>query len=285
MNSGKLDKDMITQHELWKLTLMLSDDRIDVALYPPVSREEMIWRTFEFDRSTPDRLRALEDVIYDNPLLLSDFKRVDCIIGNSPSILLPKAIGEERMPEIYRQSTAGNDTGSNDSMPEIEIYQSGDPETCVVLQQEKSIRSFITRTFYNVRFDSRIASLCRFFTGRAEAPQSPAVYAIDHDNKLTLIATGTGHRLLMANEFRYKTAIDAVYYILAAMQQLKLDPETTAVSVSSTHSSAAGSGTLHEIIRKYLPYTGALPFPTLRYRASRTTLQAPFDLLIRPICE
>lgn len=279
MDAGRLDKDLISQPEHWKLTLMLSADRLVAALYPPVNREEMIWRSFDFDRSAPGTLRALEDIIYDNPLLLSDFKRVDCIIDNVPSLLLPSRLPEEAIENAYRKSVAGASESG-----EMELFPSGDNDVTVTLVQDPMMRSFITRTFYNVRFDSRIAALCRFFTGRAEAPQSPAVYAIDSHRRLTVIATDAGHHILMANEFSYSQPVDAAYYLLASMQHLELDPATTAVSISSPASSP-DTGSLQQMLQPYLPLMGALPFPTLRYRASKTTLQAPFDLLIRPICE
>ncbi len=57
-----LDKDLIAQPQLWSLVLMPGDERLDVALLPPVADEEMIWRTFAFDSATPDRCKALEDV-------------------------------------------------------------------------------------------------------------------------------------------------------------------------------------------------------------------------------
>ena len=92
MNSGKLDKEMISQPELWRLALIVSADRLDVALYPPLTREEIIWRSFAFDPDAPSQLRAIEDIIYANPLLLSDFKRVDCIIDNAVAMPLLSAV-------------------------------------------------------------------------------------------------------------------------------------------------------------------------------------------------
>ena len=53
-----LDKDLIAQPQLWSLVLMPGDERLDVALIPPVADEEMIWRTFAFDSATPDRRKA-----------------------------------------------------------------------------------------------------------------------------------------------------------------------------------------------------------------------------------
>lgn len=282
MNSDPLYKDLIAQPELWKLALLLSPDRLDVALYPPVTREEMIWRSFAFDPAAPDKLRALEDIIYDNPLLLSDFKRVDCIIANAPSIALPPELDEDDATAAYDLAA---DTSAVEPAAPLELFPTGSSDGAVMaIRQSTAMRSFITRTFYNVRFDCRLAALCRYFTGRAEAPHTPALYAIDADSCLTAIALDSDRRLLLANEFAYTKPVDAAYYILAVMQQLGMPRTDTAVCIS-TPATADTPESLREILRPHLPQAGALPFPTLRYRASRTTLQAPFSLLIRPICE
>ena len=138
------------------------------------------------------------------------------------------------------------------------------------------------RTFYNARFDSAIASLCRYFAQKADAPKGPAIYAPINGNRLTLIALD-GRRLLMANEFKFEKEIDAVYYILAVTKQLELDPTNTPVFVSPGMPDEPEA--LLTILAQYMPLTEPIPFPTLRYRASKSTLQAPLSLTIRPLCE
>ena len=79
MSASALEASMIQQPELWRLTMLLRDDSIEVAIIPPVESEDVIYRSLMFDPGRPV-LRSLEDIIYGNPLLLSDFKRVECII-------------------------------------------------------------------------------------------------------------------------------------------------------------------------------------------------------------
>ena len=62
MIPGKLDKELISQPELWRLVLMVSPESLYVALYPPVAREEIMWREFRFDAAAPSPLKALEDI-------------------------------------------------------------------------------------------------------------------------------------------------------------------------------------------------------------------------------
>lgn len=281
MNSTILDKDAIPQPELWKLALNIASDHIDVGLYPPLAREEMVWRTFPFDAATGNQLRCIEDIIYDNPLLLSDFKKVDCIIDNVPAITIPEEADAAAAAMIYDDMTVSDAPGEL-SADDIELYPTGTDNARIAIVQDADIRAFLSRTFYNATFDSSTAALCRYFAGRPDAPVSTAVYAPVCGNTLTLIAL-RGKQLLMANSFRFEKEIDAAYYILASMQQLGLDLTATPVYVRT--STADAPSELQEILSRYLPSVAPIPFPTLRYRATKSTLLAPLALTIRPLCE
>lgn len=280
MNSATLDKDSIQQTELWKLALTIAADHIDVALYPPLAREEILWRSFAFDPAAASPLKAVEDIIYDNPLLLSDFKRVDCIISNVPAIPIPLEASPEIAADIYAKATDNAHTPDFDN--NIELYDAGVDNAHIALVQNREIRAFLLRTFYNARFDSALASLCRYFAKKADAPKGPAIYVPINGKRLTVIALDN-NRLLMANEFSFEKDIDAVYYILASARQLGLDFESTPVFVSP--GMPDNPENLATLLTPYMPLTAPIPFPTLRYRASKATLQAPLSLLIRPLCE
>lgn len=274
-----LDKDMISQPELWKLSLLLADKHLDVALFPPTVREEMIVRHFDFPAPATDPLRAIEDIIYENPLLFSDFKRVECIIDNCQQILTPADLDPEATARVYSELTTLSPTDHPDALPdEPQIFPTGDPTCNVALLQKADIDAFIRRTFYNVRFDSRLASLIRYFLSLPNTPETPSMFIITRNGRLTLIATKTG-RVLMANTFQYRTDADAAYYILACTSSLSLDPADLTLYLSG------GTSALSEIVAPYIPSISAIPFPMLRHRASKTTLQAPFELIIRPLCE
>ncbi|MBD5422150.1 MAG: DUF3822 family protein [Bacteroides sp.] len=275
MISTPLDKEMISQPELWRLTLLLKPGRLDVALYPPVPREEMIWRSFEFDAAAPSPLRAIEDVIYANPLLFSDFKQVDCLIDNCPAILLPAALGPDDLALAYDRSTA---IGSSDSLDDPEIYPSGCDSTVVVLRQQAEIKAFLLRTFYNIRFHSRLAALTSYLLSANDMPAQSALYVFAREGRLTLIAAD-GPRLLLANDFSYETETDALYYILAVRRMLGLDPATSPVLTSPVPQSFTS------LLRQHVDSVGSIPFPMLRFRTTQATLQAPFDLIIRSVCE
>lgn len=274
---SRLDKDMIAQPELWKLALLLGESHLDVGLFPPTPREEMIAARFNFPSSAPDALHAIEDIIFDNPLLFSDFKRVDCIINNCPQILVPSALDLPAAAIVYDRSTdSRHDTDHH--LPEPSLFDSGDSQTAVACVEPEEIDAFIRRTFYNVRFDSAIASLTRYFLSLPDLPPTPSAFILLRDRRLTLIIIDQG-RLLLANTFAYRADADAAYYVIAALSALGLDPTTVTAYISPA------SDAVSTTLKTHLPALAPIPLPILRHCASKTTLQAPFELIIRPLCE
>ena len=96
---------------------------------------------------------------------------------------------------------------------------------------------------------------------------------------MTLIAID-GDRLLLANDCDYQKPIDAAYYIMASMESLGLDMNSTGM-----HIEGSDRQEIAEILNPYIRSIDQIPLSTLHCRASKATLQAPFDLLILPTCE
>ncbi|MCM1292017.1 MAG: DUF3822 family protein [Bacteroides sp.] len=280
MDSSRLDKDLISQPELWRLVLTVGRDALDVALLPPLSREEMILCSYPYGSTDAGLLSAIEDIVYDNPLLLSDFKRIDCIVDYVPQVLLPAALPDEAVaPAVDIASAAVTDA----DLCEPELFDTSDPECRVGVRQLRSVRDFLTRTFFNVRFDSRIASLVRHFNSLVDLPEGVRMFALTRGKQLTLIAL-QNHSVILANTFEFQSPVDAAFYILSAVRSLDIDPEHLMLMVSAP-ADASSQPSIASTLERFFPRVEPMPFPTLRYRASKATLRAPLELIIRPLCE
>lgn len=89
MINGTLDRDLITNPEMWNLLLRLSPTEMHLVAYSIVEDNSLIYRRFPIDSNSGSYLRALEEVIYDNPMILSDFRRVYCVIQTSTQVVAP----------------------------------------------------------------------------------------------------------------------------------------------------------------------------------------------------
>ncbi len=277
MLQAKLEKDLIAQPELWRLALMIGQDSLDVALYPPVAREEIVWRSFPFDPNAPSRLKAIEDIIYDNPLLLSDFRKIDCVIDSRSRLIVPACATTEQYEMLFAAACP-----SADSM-ELTAYPIN-AEAIMLEGLEPEVTAFIRRTFFNVRLHGRIPLLATYFLSRTDGLRSKRAIVLVRDNRLTLIAINND-RLLAANDFRFNEIADAAYYVMASFSNIGFRPEDADFDLALHGQSLTASDSLASVLRNYLTEIRPVPFPALRFRATKTTLQAPFPLIILPICE
>lgn len=262
--------DTVTQPELWRMALLIGRRSLDVALYPPLARDEMIWHSYPYEEPT---LQAIEEIVYGNPPLLADYKSVVCICDYTPAVVMPSDVDAAQAAVIYNATV-----GEDDTDEPVALYDCPGGVS-VAIRQPRQIADFITRTFFNVKIQSASANRISYFM-ESSGP-SAAVYAPVEGNRTRVVAVRDG-KLLLANDFASRTAADAAYYILWAMGELGLDAATTPVyagGVGMHHSE------LHELLSRYVASASALPMPPLRYRGSKATLEAPFDFLILPLCE
>ena len=84
-----LDKDLIPNPADWRLIMRIDRDVLHVMAFSPREYDSLIYRALPLDRSATSRLKAIEDVVYDNPMLLNDFGRVDCLVSTPRYIITP----------------------------------------------------------------------------------------------------------------------------------------------------------------------------------------------------
>ena len=80
MEQNRLDKDLIKDPRLWRLALRIDEKKMHVVLFCSVEDNSLIYREIPLDTAAQSTQKAIEEAIYENPLLLSDFARIDCII-------------------------------------------------------------------------------------------------------------------------------------------------------------------------------------------------------------
>lgn len=275
MESGKLDKDYIQQSELWRLALQTSDNRLDIALYPPVESEKLITRTIMLDPANSDRLKALEECVYANPLLLNDFKRIDCVIDSDCFMAIPTAIADADLRrKLFETSYPAFDG-------EIMECPLGCPNATLLLGVDPALAGFIRRTFYGVRFTHVLSPLCRYFASVMTAQRlHRATFVSMRRDKTDVIIIDDG-RLMLANTFSFVQPADAAYYILASRSQLEC-ANTEPILV---YGSGAVTNEVTDILGRYAADVTNVSQPAGPFRADQSTSEAPTNLRVMPLCE
>lgn len=277
MESGRLDKEMISEPRLWRLAIGLREASIDVALTCTVQDNSLIWRTIPIDKASPSRLRALEDAIYDNPLLLCDFGRVDVVVDTADFAVIPGGVESDDCIGAIAEATLT----PAEAPTEIFTCRLPQLDAAIVMRMDAAEAGFLRRTFYNVRFHHHMEPLCHHFCGYDRLGRSSRrMFVHMRPGAVDLLAFGADS-LRMSNSFRYQDPADAVYYILASRQMLGMGADDEVLLSGDSEARAAVTPVLREYIGSVMPAI----FPSALMRCGHDAIHAPFDLILIPSCE
>jgi len=250
---------------------------MDVVLTCTVQDNSLIWRTIPLDMSGGSRLRAIEDAIYDNPLLLSDFGQVDVVADTPDMTVVPASVTSADIRADILDSTIG--------VPESSVeYMSSDLpglDAIIAMRMDSAEAGFLRRTYYNVRFHHHLAPLCRHFYGHNSLGRSAGkMFAHLREGTVDVMAFGAG-QLRMANSFRCTDTTDTVYYILASRRMLGMTADDELLLSGLSGARAAATPVLREYIGSVMPAV----FPSALMRCGRDAIYAPLDLILLSTCE
>lgn len=271
----RLDKELISNPRLWRLALRIDATTLHVVLFCSVEDNSLIYREIPLDVTASSLQKAIEEAIYDNPLLLSDFARVDCVVETDKFTLIPSEIDDADLKERIFKETFTTFDGTI-----IENNLNG-LKTNILMGIDEDLVNFLRRTFNNPSILHHLTPLCTYFHRKSRLGNSGKMYAYLKKDSLDIITFGKDS-LLLANTFSFSQPVDAIYYILACREMLHLDAGSDEMLI-------AGDNTLREAItptlREYLAYVMPVIFPSAMFKAGKESLNAPFDLIVLPLCE
>lgn len=274
MEMEKLDKEMIGQPSLWRLYLRAGAKRLDVMLYNVATDNTLIHRSLPIDQ-TDGYLKSVEEIIYDNPVLLSDFQKVHIIVESTLFTVIPAELGDENtIRRIFDAQIPGH------SDDELILSRLDDQNAIIAAAIDPQLARFLRRTFNNAPLIHHLAPLCRYFHDKSRIGNAGKMYAHMREGYIDILVFGR-ETLRLANTYPVRDPMDAVYYIMATREMLGLN-------AGSDELILAGDAAMREaatpILREYLAYVMPAIFPSTMYKAGKEALKAPFDLIIMPLC-
>lgn len=239
--TSPLEKDIITQPELWELRLFLSDSSLWVALVPPVDSETLIVRSFVIDKDNPSPQKTIENILFSNPLLFSDFKSVTCYISSREQIAVPAETPANMHAELMEDAfpTLRNDiiaTSLGDNMP------------VMLTSINSDLKGFLNRTFYNIKFKSHFLPL--YNVACCQSVSNTQILAFITTDSVDVLAIAHSN-LLLANSFSTSNPETAAYYILATRRILGLETLNCPIITAGYQSQLSS-------LNNYLAKTGAV---------------------------
>jgi hypothetical protein len=226
--------------------------------------------------SSAERLvKALEEAVYDNPVLLSGFESVTVLLNTSWFIMLPAeitdaetiaAVAENSMPEEAAEATM------------IEIPATDKAAPRFVMFADVRLVDFLRRTFANPYFRHPLEVMSTYFSGTDPLGVSGKMLAHFTSGHIDLMAFGD-HGVQFANSFSFVEPADAVYFILAVRTSLNIDVAGELLLVGD----ATAREAVTPVIRKYVGFAMPLPLPTRVAKSAAPTLPFPVEATIANI--
>lgn len=271
----RLYKDMIHDPRLWTLYLALDIERIDVMAYSPLEDHSLFVADIPLDMSSVSRVSAIEEAIYDNPLLLNDFNRVVVVSRSDARALLPSSLAADvdMASDILSEMTGSTGKMVVDEIPLLDVAM------CHFV--ESDLYNFICRTFSGVKFIHSLTALTRYYHGTQRGAGSLTSH-VNLRKEYIDIVLYQSDKLLLANTYRWYEPADVLYFILATRSVWNVDRPTPVA--------LGGDREVRELVtpllQKYLPTVMPAIFPAAMFRAGGAkAMTVPTDMIVLPLCE
>ncbi|MDE6266101.1 MAG: DUF3822 family protein [Muribaculaceae bacterium] len=265
----------------WSLFLRIGPSGFDALLHNPAPEQPMRGIRQGCPEGN-DLLPALETFVYDNPLLLSDFRSVTILLETPRFTLIPNGVESPVMQrDILSLSLPGGvDPDERENVLTDEVKSV--PVEIACLPEEKML-TFLRRTFHNPRIMNHLTPLLEYFGSRRKEGNHARTYVQMRERGLDIIIFRES-TVGLCNTFTYSTMDDAAYLILAARQTVgDLDPDNDEIYLCGDLQQRLELGSrLGQFVKNILPVI----FPPALFRKSRGVMDIPFDLILMPLlCE
>ena len=255
------------------LSIRLERDNIYFSVHNPAVDNSFQSCKSRFP-SGKECLPALENFVYEHPELLQPYKKTYIILPSERFTFVPRNLepSGETAP-YYTYCFPGTSEKILENCLEYnQIYN--------LFGIEADLYAFLVRTFEQPIILHHLSPLCEYFYSKSRINGNEKMYVNIESNRLDIVCFNA-QGLLFANTFEYRRPHDAVYYILNVWQQLTFDQQKGEIHLT-------GSNRLKKpivpVIQEYISCVIPSIFPAQLFKIGKETLNAPFDLIVTPLC-
>jgi len=260
-------------HVSRSLAIDIGDNVMRCLTYAGAQAPEL--RTLDIDKAEGNRLRALENTVYDNPFLLDEYGQVTIALHSEHFSLMPQALVDEKLGEKVFEASF--------SKVEGELMQClvKDTNAAVVCDVPLGVVAFLKRSFANPLIVHHLAPLCTY-CAHAYADDSRCMH-INIDGQQANVAIADAGKLQFANTFFFRTMDDLVYYIMNVWTTCGLDVRSDKVLLSGDRQSI---DELAVNLRKLVSYAMPEVFPAHALTVvGREAINFPFNMIMLALYE
>ncbi|MBO4871290.1 MAG: DUF3822 family protein [Muribaculaceae bacterium] len=265
----------IKRPDLWTLLLAVERERIQFILYTPAQSNSLISREIPLSAGESSWTSALEDAVYEHPVLLDDYGSVAVVVNAPHFVVLPSSVMDDE--ELAEQAFAA-------SFPDDD----GDVLTCKLPQCEVGVayslpagmQGFLQRTFNNAPIYHHLYPLCEHFKGLNAGSGISRMFINLHSNGMDMVVYRKGE-MMLANSFPVRNANDAAFLALHTWQSFEMDALSDEIQLTGDKRLR---DELAPRLREYVRYVMPAIYPVAAMRLGDNAMKAPFDLILLATC-
>lgn len=263
----------IQQPELWTLQLALRAKAIDYILFTDSQPDSLITGNIELDLSSGNYLKAVQNAVYDNPLLLDDYGKCRIIVESMHFVMLPGECDEWEAENVM--ATTFPDADADVAM--CALQRCG---TNLAFEITSGVLSFLQRTFNTPPIYHHLHPLCEHYKRLNEGTEISRMFLNMSPSRMDMVMYSKG-LMTLANSYDYHSPEDAAYFALHAWDSMGLDRLSDEVQLTGDK---AARNAIAPILRDYISFVMPAIYPAAAMRLGHDAMKAPFDLILLALC-
>lgn len=259
---------------MWQLVMEPTGSSLCAMAFSPIEHHTLISAEIPYEKGISP-LKALQEAIYSNPLLLADFRQVTILLPGRRFLAVPGVLDMESSSAAFRTAFPPD---SSEGPAELLADDLPGLNTRIITEAQAEYTGFLRRTFNNPRICHALTPLALYFRGKHRNRARGKMFVNLHSQRCDIIVLGDDTPLAI-NSFTVHDPMDAVYYIMAAREGLGISPLEEIILAGDTRSRGAVAPALRRFVRYVMPAI----FPSEMFRAGRAALRTPFEMVIAPL--
>lgn len=221
-----------------------------------------------FDNAGYDMKQALEEAVYNNPVLLNDYRTTTIALHSQRFALMPADITDNALArQVLEASTASIDG-------EMLMCMVKNTNATIACDVPQGVTAFLKRTFGNPVLLHHLAPLCAYCSA-AYSDDNGCLHINITDKETHIVATRNG-KLQIANTYPYRQLDDIVYFALAIFKEYNFDSHADKVMLTGDNELRAQ---LAEQLRQWIAYVMPEVMPASALKLGSNALTFPFNLI------
>lgn len=271
-----LDKDMIKEPRMWQLVMEASPDTLSVMAFSPIEHHTLISEEIPLANTATSPLKGFQEAVYDNPLLLADFRKTTILLPTPRAMLVPDILTDtSRREQAFREAFPPSGADGPEEILAEELPALG---ATMLTAINREFLGFLRRTFNNPRISHTLTPLVLYFKAKHPTRPHGKMIANLRQGRCDIVILGDKAPMVM-NSYPVRDPMDSVYYIMACREAFGLSATDELILAGDN----ASRGAVTPVLRRFIRYVMPAIFPSTMFRAGRAALRTPFEMIVAPL--